>query len=396
LPGKKKVLIIVENLPLPFDRRVWMESNTLTQNGYEVSVICPKGKGYEKEFECIDGINIYRHSLPAEISSAFGYVREYTYALFHEFRLALKIKKAHGFDIIQLCNPPDVLFLVTLWFKFWYKTKVIFDQHDLNPELFESKFNKRGFFYKALIIAEKLTYKTADLVISTNESYKENAITRGRKDPKDVHVVRSGPNLEKFKPVAPNLIYKKGKKFLIGYLGVMGEFDGVDYLVKAADYIVNSLSRKEFQFCLIGSGPCFEDLLSLTKSLNLEEHIEFTGRISDEDLIERLSSCDLCVNPDPVNPLNNKSTMNKILEYMALGKAVVQFDVLEGRRSALDASLYAKANDIEDFSNKIVLLCDSDPSLRNKMGAFGMKRMQEKLEWKYQSQKLLKAYKKIV
>ena len=177
LPGKR-VLIIVENLPLPFDRRVWMEANTLINEGYQVSIICPKGKGFEDSYECINGIHIYRHSLPAEVSSALGYIREYSAALFHEFRLTLQIRKRHGFDIIQICNPPDILFLVALWFKLFHKTKVIFDHHDLNPELYESKFNKRGFFYHALKIAEKLTFKVADLVISTNESYKEIAIQR--------------------------------------------------------------------------------------------------------------------------------------------------------------------------------------------------------------------------
>ncbi|MFT6835590.1 MAG: glycosyltransferase involved in cell wall biosynthesis, partial [Francisellaceae bacterium] len=326
LPGKK-VLIIVENLPLPFDRRVWMESNTLVNNGYQVSVICPTGKGYEKEYELINGIHIYRHNLPNEVSSFSGYIREYLYALYHEFRLAIKIKSIHGFDVIQICNPPDILFLVTLWFKLFFKTKVIFDHHDLNPELFESKFEQRGFFYKALKIAERLTFKVADHVISTNESYKEVALTRGRKSANNVTVVRSGPDLNFFKPVEQDLSLKKGRKFLVGYLGVMGEFDGVDFLIKAVDIIVKKFNRHDLQFCLIGSGPCFNDLVDLTSQLQLKEYIDFTGRVSDQDLLKCLSSTDICVNPDPVNPLNDKSTMNKILEYMALGKPIVQFDV---------------------------------------------------------------------
>ncbi|MEL6561988.1 MAG: glycosyltransferase family 4 protein [Bacteroidota bacterium] len=395
LPGKK-VLIIVENLPLPFDRRVWMESNTLTKEGYQVAIICPKGKSYEKSYEYINDIHIYRHSLPPEHSSAAGYIREYLAALFHEFRLALKIKRKHGFDVIQLCNPPDILFLVTLWFKFFNRTKVIFDHHDLNPELFESKFNKRGFFYHALKIAEKLTFKTADLVISTNESYKLIAIERGKKKPEDVHVVRSGPDLSKFQPVPTNESYKNSRKYLIGYLGVMGEFDGVDHLVKAAKYIVYNLNRKDVQFCLIGSGPCWDDLKNLTIEYDLEDYVDFTGRVSDEELIARLSSCDVCVNPDPMNPLNDKSTMNKILEYMALEKPIVQYDLLEGRRSALEASWYADPNNIEDFAKKIVELCDSDDEVRKQMGKFGRDRMINELEWKYQSAKLLKAYNQVL
>ncbi len=394
LPGKK-VLIIVENLPLPFDRRVWMESNTLIENGYEVSIICPKGKGYTESYQSINGINIYRHSLPEEISSALGYLREYFFALFHEWRLAMKIKRLHGFDVIQICNPPDVLFLVTLWFKVFYGTKVIFDHHDLNPELYESKFKKRGIFYQALKIAEKLTFRTANLVISTNESYKEIALKRGKKDPKHVHVVRSGPNLKFFNPVAADTKMKKGRKYLVGYLGVMGEFDGVDHLIKAANIIINKRGIKDLQFCLVGSGPCFEELVQLTKNLSLTEYIDFTGRISDTDLIKSLSSCDICVNPDPVNPLNDKSTMNKILEYMALGKPIVQYDVLEGRRSALEASWYAKADNIEDLANKIVDLCHAGESAWRKMGEFGRKRMETELEWKYQSNKYLEVYAKV-
>ena len=391
LPGKK-VLIIVENLPLPFDRRVWMESNTLKNNGYEVSIICPKGKGFESDHECINGINIYRHYLPSEVSSAAGYIREYLVALFHEFRLALKIKKKHGFDIIQICNPPDILFLVTLWFKWIHKCKVIFDHHDLNPELFESKFNKRGFFYHLLKIAEKLTFKTADMVISTNESYKEIAINRGKKQADKVHVVRSGPDLSFFNAKEPDLSIKNGRKYLVGYLGVMGEFDGVDVLIKAASLIVNEHKRSDIQFCLVGSGPCFDDLVTLADKLGLNEYVEFTGRVSDEDLLRYLSSCDICVNPDPVNSLNDKSTMNKILEYMALAKPIVQFDVVEGRRSALEASWYAKPHDLSDFAEKIELLCDSAPEVKSKMGDFGLKRMQNELEWKYQSKKLLEVY----
>ncbi|MEP0986301.1 glycosyltransferase family 4 protein [Ekhidna sp.] len=372
-----------------------MESNTLKKNGYEVSIICPKGKGFESDHECINGINIYRHYLPSEISSTAGYIREYLFALYHEFRLALKIKKKHGFDIIQICNPPDILFLVTIWFKWLYRCKVIFDHHDLNPELFESKFNKRGFFYHMLKIAEKLTFKTADMVISTNESYKEIAIKRGNKDENKVHVVRSGPDLSFFKLQPKDINIKNGRKYLVGYLGVMGEFDGVDTLIKSASIIVNDNKRTDIQFCLVGSGPCFDDLIALTKELGLDDFIEFTGRVSDQDLLRYLSTCDICVNPDPVNSLNDKSTMNKILEYMALAKPIVQFDVLEGRRSALEASWYAEPNDLNDFAEKIIKLCDSDDSVKKTMGDFGLQRMTKELEWKYQSKKLIEAYSSI-
>ncbi|MEP5105823.1 MAG: glycosyltransferase family 4 protein, partial [Ekhidna sp.] len=249
--------------------------------------------------------------------------------------------------------------------------------------------------YHMLKIAEKLTFKTADMVISTNESYKEIAIKRGNKDENKVHVVRSGPDLSFFKLQPKDINIKNGRKYLVGYLGVMGEFDGVDTLIKSASIIVNDNKRTDIQFCLVGSGPCFDDLIALTKELGLDDFIEFTGRVSDQDLLRYLSTCDICVNPDPVNSLNDKSTMNKILEYMALAKPIVQFDVLEGRRSALEASWYAEPNDLNDFAEKIIKLCDSDDSVKKTMGDFGLQRMTKELEWKYQSKKLIEAYSSI-
>lgn len=389
LPGS--ILIIVENLPVPFDRRVWMESLTLREAGYNVIVICPKGKGFEEKYEEKNGIHIYRHNLPEEISNSIGYIREYLFALWHEWRLAVKIRKRHRFNVIHGCNPPDLIFIVALYFKLFYRTKFIFDQHDLNPELYESKFKKRGLFYSLLKIAERLTYKTADLVIATNESYKENALNRGRKKEGDVFVVRSGPDLSIFTPMPVERKYFNSKKYLVGYLGVMGEFDGVDGLIECVNYIVNEKKRTDIQFCLIGSGPCFDDLNSMSENLDLTDYIELTGRLSDHELISRLSSCDVCVNPDPPNPLNEKSTMNKILEYMALSKPIVQYNLLEGRRSALEASLYARPGDIKDFADKIIYLLEN-PNKRKEMGEFGRNRMVEKLEWNYQKKILLTAY----
>jgi glycosyltransferase involved in cell wall biosynthesis len=388
-PGK--ILIIVENLPVPFDRRVWLECNALKEAGYQVSVICPIGKGFESLYENINGIHIYRHSLPEEKSSAMGYLREYSVALFQEWRLARKIRITHGFDIIQACNPPDLIFLVALWFKVLYRTRFVFDHHDLNPELYESKFGKRGVFYRLLQVMEFLTFKMADTVISTNESYKQIALTRGRKQPQDVFVVRSGPNLEHFNKVKQVKDYHRGKNYLVGYLGVMGEFDGVEYLIHAADYTIKKLDRVDIQFCFIGSGPMLKSLQELTIQLEIQDNVHFTGRISDEELIRILSSCDVCVNPDPMNPLNAKSTMNKILEYMALERPIVQFDLLEGRRSAGEASLYAKPNEIPELAEKIVQLIN-DPDMRGRMGSIGRIRMIEELEWRHQIPKLLLAY----
>lgn len=388
-----KVVIIVENLPVPFDRRVWMEATTLTKAGYEVSVICPIGKGFEQEYEVIDQVHIYRHPMPPDISSVSGYLREYGTALFWEFRLAHRVWRERGFDIVHICNPPDLMFLVAGWFKLLKGVRVIFDHHDINLEMYEAKYGRRDIFYYGLSLVERLTFATADVVISTNESYLSVALTRGGKSPEDVFVVRSGPDLSRFQPVPPNPVYRKGRKYLVGYVGVMGEPEGIDYLLQSVRYIVYEKKRQDIHFMLIGSGPMFEKLQALSEELEVNEFVEFTGRIPDNELLERLSSCDVCANPDKKMPYNDRSTMNKIMEYMAMGKPIVQFDLLEGRRSAEGASVYAKGNDVVDFAENILELLE-DSKRRQEMGKLGRQRMEEKLEWRHQVSKLLKAYEK--
>ena len=393
---RNKVLIIVENLPSPFDRRVWMEATSLKSAGYQVSIICPKGKGYEKSYEMIDGIHIYRHPMPPDRSSVVGYLSEYATAVFWEFYLAHCVWRERGFDIVHICNPPDLLFLTAGWFKLTKKVKVIFDHHDVNPEMYEAKYGRKDIFYYGLRIAERLTFALADRVISTNESYRQIALTRGHKKPEDVFVVRSGPDLSRFKAVPEDLNgctqpYKRDKQYLVGYVGVMGEPEGIDYLLESIRYLVYERHRRDIHFMLIGSGPMFEQLQTLTEELAITEFVEFTGRISDEEMLARLSCCDVCVNPDKKMPYNNMSTMNKIMEYMALGKPIVQFDLMEGRRSAREASMYAEGNNTVDFGDKIVELL-GNPQLREQMGAIGLRRMKEKLEWRYQIPTLLQAY----
>jgi glycosyltransferase involved in cell wall biosynthesis len=386
------VLIIVENLPVPFDRRVWMEAITLRSSGYNVKVICPIGTGYEETYEEIEGIQIYRHSLPHEISSSMGYIREYIHALVWEFRLIRKIWKNYKFDIIHICNPPDLLFLNTLWYKWIHGVKVIFDQHDLNPEMYKTKFDRKDIFYYALKSAEYLTYKSANIVITTNESYKKIAIERGRRKADDIFIVRSGPDLNRFKIDNRQVNeFHNNRKYLVGYVGVMGEQEGIDYLLRSVHHIVHSKNRKDIHFMLIGSGPAVDFLKQMVKQLRIDDFIEFTGRVTDDELISRLSNCDVCVNPDPKTPFNDRSTMNKIMEYMALAKPIVQYDLTEGRRSAGDASLYAAANDERDFAEKILYLLDNSKK-RQWMGLEGRKRMEEKLEWKHQMPRLLQAY----
>jgi glycosyltransferase involved in cell wall biosynthesis len=388
----KRVLIIVENLPVPFDRRVWQEATTLRDAGAQVCVICPTGKGFSERYEFLDGIHIYRHPLPLDASGALGYIVEYSAALFWETVLAWKIFFRHGFDVVHGCNPPDLIFLVAWQFRLFGKV-FIFDHHDINPELYEAKYEKRGFFWNVMRAVEWITFKSARVVISTNESYREIAETRGGKARDDIFIVRSGPDLRKFHKVDPTPALRKGRRFMVGYVGVMGAQEGVDLLIMSVKHLVEKMGRTDIQFVLVGGGPSLESLKAEAARLNLDDYITFTGRVSDQALLEALSTSDVCVNPDRVNPMNDKSTMNKIIEYMALGKPIVQFEVTEGRRSAGESSLYAKANDPIDFAEKIVQLLE-DPDLRAHMGAIGRKRVATELAWPFQVEKLISAYQK--
>ncbi len=387
----KHVLIVVENLPLPFDRRVWQEARTLKAAGAHVSIICPTGKGHEKRRETIEGVEIYRHSLPLEAKGAIGFLAEYGAALFWETLLAWRIFFKRRFHVIQGCNPPDLIFLIALPFKL-FGVKYIFDHHDINPELYEAKFNKRGFFWHLMRWFERLTFVSANVSIATNESYKAIAVERGKMAAERVHVVRSGPDLSRLKRVESVDSWKNGREHMVGYVGVMGEQEGIDLLIDAVDYLVRKKKREDIQFVLVGGGPALDDLKALTAQKGLADFITFTGRAPDQDLFEVLSTMALGVNPDRVNAMNDKSTMNKIMEYMSLEKAMVQFDVTEGRFSAQEASLYAKSNDPVDMADKIIELID-DPTKRAAMGAYGRKRVVEELNWQHQIEPLLAAYK---
>ena len=390
--SERKILIIVENLPVPFDTRVWQEAVTLASNGYTVSVICPKGKEYTEEEEYLQGVHIFRHDLSEEGNGAAGYLKEYTTALKEEIRLAGKIYREIGFDVIHGCNPPDDIYMVAKRFR-KYGVKYVFDHHDICPELFEAKFGKnKGLLYRSQLWLERQTYKYCTFAFVTNESYKKIAIERGGMRPENVIVLRSGPRLERMKIMDPIPAIKRGYKYMVGYLGVIGQQEGVEYILEAAKYIKER--ENNVFWGIVGGGPHLEALKKKSHEMGLDDCVEFTGRVPDQQMLEYLNTADVCVNSDKYNAMNDKSTMNKILEYMALGKPIVQFDLTEGRYSAKEASLYAKNNDSVDMAEKIIELLD-DPDRRRYMGEFGRNRVINELSWEHTSKALLEGYDKL-
>jgi glycosyltransferase involved in cell wall biosynthesis len=390
---KKKVLIIVENSPVPFDTRVWKEALALHENHYDVTVLCPRGKGYEQGYEVIEGIHIYRHPMPKEGNSIGVYLIEYSCALFWQSLYAWWIYLRRGFHVIQGCNPPDTIFLIASMFK-PLGVKYIFDHHDANPELYLSKYAKKGVLYKLQVWLEKLTYRFSDVVMTTNSSYNDLALTRGGMNCDDVFTVRNGPDLSSFKAKSPNSALKYGKPYLVAYVGTMAVQDGLENLLDVALHIKNT-GRRDIQFTCIGGGPGLAGLRKMTQAKGLADMVNFTGRIPNEQLLEILSTADVCVNPDKPCPMNDISTMIKIMEYMALGKPIVQFDLKEGRFSAKEASLYAdNRQPVVDFAAKILWLLENLDE-RRRMGEFGRKRVEQELAWRYSVGNLLAAYQRV-
>ncbi|WP_199551023.1 glycosyltransferase family 4 protein [Streptomyces sp. N35] len=385
----RRALILVENLSVPFDRRVWQECATLRDAGWDVHVICPRGEKRDTEPEAlIDGVRIHRYPLRAATGGPAGYLREYGSALWHTVRLARKVGPV---DVVHACNPPDLLFLPALWLK-RQGARFVFDQHDLVPELYLSRFDRgKDLLYRGVCALERRTYRAADIVLSTNESYRDVALSRGGRRPEDVFVVRSAPDVGRFQPVPPEPELKRGKPHLLCYLGVMGPQDGVDYALRALAKLRDELGRTDWHAVFIGGGDTFDAMVRLSRRLGLTEQVQFTGRIPDADLARYLSTADVCLSPDPHNPLNDVSTMNKVLEYMVMGRPIVSFDLKEARVSAGDAAVYAPANDEAEFAKGIALLLD-DPDLRARMGKTGQERIGGELAWRHSQASLLAAY----
>ena len=386
-----RILILVENLSVPFDRRVWQESRALTEAGHEVTIICPRGSKRDTEaYASIEGVEIHRYALEAATGGPAGYLKEYGTALWQSLRLARKLDRERPFDVIQACNPPDLLFLVALPFKL-RGARFVFDHHDLVPELFRSRFGAGGPLLWATELLERATFAMADHVISTNESYRNVALTRGRMAPERTTVVRSAPDLTRFVQVAPDESLRRGREHLVCYLGVMGPQDGVDYALRALASMRDDLGRNDVQAAFLGHGDAWDDLVALAHELGLDDCVEFTGRVSDADVARYLSTADVCLAPDPKNPLNDVSTMNKIVEYMAMSRPLVSFDLIEARVSAGDAAIYATPNDEREFARLVVELLE-DPERRARMGALGRKRVEQELSWEHSRKQLLGAY----
>jgi glycosyltransferase involved in cell wall biosynthesis len=386
---KPTVLIIVENLPVPLDRRVWQESCALRDAGYDVRVICPRMRGYTQPEERREGIQIYRHWISEEAGGFTGFFREYASALWGELRLAWSAWRRRRFQILHLCNPPDLLFIVAWPFKL-FGVRVVYDVHDLWPEMFEAKFGKRGIFYWFVRLAERLNYACADVVLATNESVKQVAMARGRKSAEQVFTVRTAPQIAAT-GVPPDPGLKKGRAFLVGYIGVMGDADGVNYLVQAAGHLVHKLGRRDVHFLVMGTGPQHDKLVKLRDHLGLQEFVDLPGRVSNEFLFSALQTIDLGVACDPINSYNDHCTMNKTLEYMAFGKPQVMFDIKEGRASAGEAARYVAENSAEKLGEAIGRVLDN-PEARAEMGRIGARRMQGELNWEKSVEQLLGAY----
>ena len=388
-----RVLMVVENLPVPLDRRVWQEACALRDAGHEVTVICPRMRGHTVAEEVLEGITIYRHWISGEANRKAGFLLEYASALWGEAVCAVRAWRRRGFDVMHLCNPPDLLFLVALPFKLLAGVRVVFDMHDPCPEMFEAKFGRRGGLYWLVRAAERVTLAVADAVLATNESVRQLAMERGRRRSEEVTVVRTAPSgLEMDAAVRPGL--RRGRRFLVGYVGVMGSADGVDYLLEAAAHVVGRMGRSDVQFLLMGEGPEYERLVAKRDALGLREHVDMPGRVSHEELCAGLATMDAGVACDPINAYNHHCTMNKTLEYMAFGKAQVMFETREGRYSAGESARYVGQNSAEALGEAIVELLD-DSEARERMGREGRRRLREELNWERSVEALLGVYQRL-
>ena len=389
-----RILFLVENESVPADRRVWDESLALMRAGFDVAVICPQGTDRDRlAVECWDGIDIHRFPLRFAGGGLLGYVREYATALWRMSRIARRLARARPFDVVHASNPPDLLLLTVMGLKL-RGARMVFDHHDLVPELCLARFGRAGrILHPLALAAERLSFGLADVVIATNESYRRIALTRGAKRPEDVFTVRNGPDLARFRPREPDPSLKRGRAHLIGYLGVMGIQDGIDHALRALALLAER--RRDWRAMFIGDGPELPRMRELARQLDLGDAVEFVGWQHDEGILRVLSSADVCLAPDPKSPLNDVSTMVKIAEYMAMARPIVSYSLTESRISAGGAAAYAEPNNVEDFARLIDDLLD-DPDRRAAMGAIGRERVEQRLSWEHSERALTAAYDRVL
>ena len=382
-------LIIVENLPVPFDRRVWQEAQALAGAGWQVSVVCPKSELHPKTEEVIEGIFIYRHPVPLEAARRFSFAFEYLNALYHETRLAWKVFRRHGIDVVHGCNPPDLIFLVALPFKL-LGVKFVFDQHDICPELYVAKFSKRGIGYWGACVCEWLSYRCADLVITANDTFRALCAPRNRKHLDDIVVVRSFPDIAKFAPTAV-VRERVSAHVTIGYLGIIGDQDGVEVLVHAISVLRKQYDMDNFLCRIVGDGPSFSAVKALVKELELTDWVELTGYLTGRELLENLSSFDIGVIPDLKNCYTDNITMNKVFEYMFLAKPIVGFQLRETMDLVGPCGVFAQEETPQALAKAILMLIN-DPVLRSGLGEGGRSRARELFSWSAEAKKLVDAY----
>jgi len=393
--ARPRVLIIVQNLPVPFDRRVWLECNALTAAGYDVTVICPKGKN-DPSRQILDGVTLLKYRPYAPGGRAVGFVMEYAYSFLATARLVLSARRRGPFDVVQACNPPDIFWPIARWLRRRDGSRFVFDHHDLCPELFDSRFPEgKQLPRRGLVALERATFRTADHVVSTNASYAEIALRRGDKRPANVTVVRTGPDPERLRRRETIPALRRGRKHLVAYIGVMGPQDGVDLAIRAAAHVVHDLGREDVSFTFMGAGDCYDEIVALRDTLGLRDYVELPGRVPDETVINVLSTADVGLSPDPKNPLNDLSTMNKTLEYMAFGMPVVAFDLKETRVSANGAGCYVASGDVAAYARAIVALLD-DAEKREDMGREGRLRIEKELGWPHQRDAYVGVYDRLV
>lgn len=389
------VLMLVENMSVPTDPRVWSEARALRDRGYRVAIVSPRGAASDTSpHECIDGIHIYRYRLRVGAGGRWDYAREYAVAALKTLGLTLTVWRRHGFDVIHAANPPDIFFVIGLLFRVLGK-KYVFDQHDLAPELYRVRFGRPGGALHALLRAlETCSYRAAHVVVTSNASQRRAAIERGRCQPERVFVVRNGPELGTFQPVAAEPSLKRGRAYLLAYAGVMGSQDGVDYALRAMQVLVHQRGRRDVSFVLLGDGDQRQRLVTLSRALDLERYVHFAGWVTRSDLLRHLTVTDIGLTPDPSNELNDRSTMIKTMEYMAMSVPVVAFDTPETRVTAGEAALYATPNRVDDFADKIeILLGDGDR--RRAMGAVGRRAVEQDLCWERSRPALWSAYEQL-